>query len=373
MLVLRNWEQKPLSLLLSFLATRKKDDKEKKKKYSLSAATLVVVAAVITTASSFVITSNIATPAGATTTQPPSPPVTATTDNESVNVLINWEPREIEPNQDIDFTLDFQDPSSGESIPHVNYNFEIKDENGETIQSMTDLHTHSGSDMQTVTFDTTGRFNLVVTIIGTGINPPFDTTKSGTAQTTIMVGQESTVAPPDSNNTAATTTDNTTTISAPSSEIELSPQLVYKERVGTVSQIPINQTHTQLIISGNGTLTLPNGTETINTTSTGSIIVSQDGTGVGKEMLSTEDGTENATGTFYEIARFNMENGTGRGIIIALVHTNSTGKLAPLDGMILAGQQEFTPEPTSSVTLWEWQSGVPYVKMQQTTMQQSLQ
>jgi hypothetical protein len=350
----------------------------KKKKYSLfssaSAATLVLVAVITTTASSFIITSNIAIPAAATTTMQP-PPVTATTNNESVNVLINWEPREIEPNQEITFTLDFQDPSSGESIPHVNYNFEIKDENGETIQSMTDLHTHSGSDMQTVTFDTTGRFNLVVTIIGTGINPPFDTTQSGTAQTTITVGQASPVAPPDSNNTAATTTDDsTTTTSAPSSDIELSPQLVYKERVGTVSQIPINQTHIQLTISGNGTLTLPNGTETINTTSTGSIIVSQDGTGVGKEMLSTEDRTENATGTFYEIARFNMENGTGRGIIIALVHTNSTGKLAPLDGMILAGQQEFTPEPTSSVTLWEWQSGVPYVKMQQQpTVQQSLQ
>ena len=80
---------------------------------------------------------------------------------------------------------------------------------------MTNLHTHSGSDMQTVTFDTTGRFNLVVTIIGTGIDPPFDTTQSGTAQATIMVGQESSVAPPDSNNTAATTDDNTTITSAP--------------------------------------------------------------------------------------------------------------------------------------------------------------
>lgn len=335
----------------------------KKKKYSSlfsSSAATLVLAAVITTASTFVITSNIAIPAAATTTTTQIPPVTATTDNESVNVLINWEPREIEPNQDIDFTLDFQDPSSGESIPHVNYNFEIIDENGETIQSMTDLHTHSGSDVQTVTFDTTGSFRLVVTIIGTGINPPFDTTQSGTAETAIMVGQESPVAPPDSNDTSTTTDDNTTTSSAPpSSGIELSPQLVYQERVGTVSQIPINQTHVQLTISGNGTLNLPNGTETINTTSNGSVIVSLEGTGVGKEVLTTEDGTENATATFYEIARFNMENGTGRGIIIALVHTNSTGALAPLDGKILTGQQEFTPEPTSLVTLWEWQSGIP--------------
>jgi hypothetical protein len=341
---------------------------KKKKKYSLfssaSAATLVF-AAVITTASSFIITSNIAIPAAATTTQP-SPPVTATTDNGSVNVLINWEPREIEPNQEIAFTLDFQDPSSGESIPHVNYNFEIKDENSETIQSMTDLHTHSGSDMQTVTFDTTGRFNLVVTIIGTGIDPPFDTTQSGTAQTTITVGQASPVAPPDSNNTAATT--------APLSGIELSPQPVYQELQKNVGETPINQTHSQFTLSGNGTLTLPNSTETINTTSTGSVVVStMDGTAAGKEMLTTEDRTQNATATFYGIARFNIENGTGRGIIIALVHTNSTGSLAPLDGMILAGTIEFQPDQTGLLTLWEWQSGIPYVKMQQPIMQQSLQ
>jgi hypothetical protein len=117
-------------------------------------------------------------------------PVTVATDNQSVNVLISWEPMEIEPGQDTVFTLDFQDPSSGESISHVNYNFEIIDQNGGTVQSMTDLHTHSGSDEQTVTFDTAGSFNVVATIIGTGLDPPFDTTQSGTAQTVITVGQQ---------------------------------------------------------------------------------------------------------------------------------------------------------------------------------------
>jgi hypothetical protein len=110
-------------------------------------------------------------------------------------------------------------------------------------------------------------------------------------------------------------------------------------------------------------LTLPNSTEaTINTTSTGSIIVSQDGTGVGKEVISTKDGTENATAKFYEIARF-TQDGIGRGVIIALIHTNSTGKLAPLDGMMLIGQQEFTPAPSSLVRAWEWLSGIPYTRM----------
>ena len=152
----------------------------------------------------------------------------------------------------------------------------------------------------------------------------------------------------------------------------MSPQPVYQERQKNVGETPINQTNSQFTLSGNGTFTLPNGTETINTTSTGSVLVStMEGTAAGKEMLITEDGTENATATFYGIARFNMENGTGRGIIISLVHTNSTGRLAPLDGMILAGQEEFQPDQTGLLTLWEWQSGIPYVKMPPQVMQES--
>ena len=151
---------------------------------TIPAATIFTLAIIMTTLT-------IAAPAAATATTTTTPhPVTVATDNQSVNVLISWEPMEIEPGQDTEFTLEFQDPSSGESISHVNYNFEIIDQNGGTVQSMTDLHTHSGSDEQAVTFDTAGNFNLVATVIGTGLDPPFDTTQSGTAQTVITVGQQ---------------------------------------------------------------------------------------------------------------------------------------------------------------------------------------
>jgi hypothetical protein len=158
--------------------------------------------------------------------------------------------------------------------------------------------------------------------------------------------------------TTTTTTSNTTII-ASSSGIELSSEPVFQERQITIGQTPINQTHIQLTESGNGTLTLPNSTETINFTSTGSLLVSMDGTATGKEVISTEDGSESATATFYGITRFNMEEGIGKGIVIALIHTNSTGRLAPLDGMILVGQAEFPPDQGSLLTLWEWQSGIP--------------
>src|SRR5918996_1013036 len=160
---------------------------------------------------------------------------------------------------------------------------------------------------------------------------------------------------------ATTTTSNaiTTTTTTSSSGIELSPQPIYQEHVRDLSETVINQTHAQLVVEGNGTLTLQNSTETIKTTSTGSGIVSIIGTFAGKEILTTVDGSENATATFYEIARSNKEEEIGKGIAIAIIHTNSTGRLAPLDGMILAGQEEFQPDGRALITFWEWQSGIP--------------
>jgi hypothetical protein len=156
---------------------------------------------------------------------------------------------------------------------------------------------------------------------------------------------------------ATTTTSNTTTTY--SSGIELSPKPIYQEHIRDVSETLINQTHAQLIVAGNGTLTLPNSTESIRTTSTGSGVVSIFSTFAGKEILTTEDGTENATAISYEIARSNKEQGIGKGISIAVIHTNSTGRLAPLDGMILVGQEEFQPDGRALLTYWEWQSGIP--------------
>ena len=162
---------------------------------------------------------------------------------------------------------------------------------------------------------------------------------------------------------AATTTTYSTTTSppsvgtSPSSEIiRLSPEPVYREVHTPLSRTPINQTHFEVPISGNGTITLPNTTETISVTSTGSYLSSLDGTAVGKEVITTEDGSEGATAKIYGVAQLEER----RGIIIASFDTNSTGRLASLDGMILAGQIEYPPEEDVTViTLWEWQSGRP--------------
>ena len=226
----------------------------------------IILAATIFTLALIMSASISTTPSVATATTTMPQPVTVATDNQSVNVLISWEPMEIEPGQDTEFTLDFQDPSSGESISHVNYNFEIKDQNnGETVQSMTDLHTHSGSDEQTVMFDTTGGFNFVVTIIGIGIDPPFDTTQSGTAQTVIPVGQQI-AGPTGGNNTAGTTVNMTAPTGgiATGAQSACDPTQIAGE-VGGGQNATANTT----TITAGGATNATTGTMTANATTTG--------------------------------------------------------------------------------------------------------
>jgi hypothetical protein len=162
---------------------------------------------------------------------------------------------------------------------------------------------------------------------------------------------------------AATTaiTRNTTTTTNTTSGIELSPQPVLQEQATTVSMTPINQTHTSATFSGDGTLTLPNTTETIIFTTNGSALISlTTQSAQAKETIITEDG-DTATATFYEIQQFNPTTaGEGKGITIAVIHTNSTGgTLAPLNGMILAGIDDVQPTSGESrVTLCQWKSGI---------------
>ena len=75
-----------------------------------------------------------------------------------------------------------------------------------------------------------------------------------------------------SNNTTTRTT--TTTAIPPSSKIVHSQQPVYQEHLKVVRMTPINQTHVSVTFSGNGTIAVPNTTQTINTSSNGSALIS---------------------------------------------------------------------------------------------------
>jgi hypothetical protein len=177
-----------------------------------------------------------------------------------------------------------------------------------------------------------------------------------------------TTTPAAATTTAAATPNNTTTTTP--SGIELSPQPVYQRTPSTSGVTPINQTHIGSTFSANGTLTLPNTTETINTTSNGSSITSlTTQSAIGTETIMTEDG-ETITATFHEILEFPPGAGGANGIAIAVLHTNSTDRLAPLNGTLVVGTDYLYPISEGFSTYWEW-IPTPPPSLAPTTMEDS--
>jgi hypothetical protein len=182
----------------------------------------------------------------------------------------------------------------------------------------------------------------------------------------IMTATLTTIASPVAATTTTTASAGTTTTSsaaAPSAGINLSPQPIYQESVPPGSVTPINQTHIGATHTGNGTLTLPNSNQTINVISNGTAIVSlATPSAIAKETIRAPNG-ETATLTFYEIIQFSNPAeaplGGGKGIKIIIFHTNSTGMLAPLDGVIATGINDLQPNGESELTAWRWESGIP--------------
>jgi hypothetical protein len=187
---------------------------------------------------------------------------------------------------------------------------------------------------------------------------------AATIFTLIIIFAPTTISPVSASTTGnATTATATTTTSTPSSGINLSSQPIYQESVPPGSVTPINQTHIAATHTGNGTLTLPNSNQTINVISNGSAIVSlATPSAIAKETIRAPNG-ETATLTFYEIIQFNNPTeaplGGGKGIKIIIFHTNSTGMLEPLDGVIATGINDLQPNGESELTAWRWESGIP--------------
>ena len=141
----------------------------------------------------------------------------------------------------------------------------------------------------------------------------------------------------------------------------------YREHITVTGQNPINASHLQASLSGNGNLTLPNSTQTIAVNSTGSGLVNFETTSaIVHEFLTTtaeDEGSENASATIYEITRHDVNTRTEKGVVTAIFETNSTtGELAFLDGMIAVGQADVDAAGNTDITLWEFETGIPYEK-----------
>lgn len=163
-----------------------------------------------------------------------------------------------------------------------------------------------------------------------------------------------------------TVTNTTMSPPLPLPKIQLSSQPVCQAHLRIVGQNPINETHASVTFSGNGTLTLPNTTQTINITSNGTALVSlaTESSQI-KLIIKTQDGEqETATITLYVIERHPAgTTGESEGIAIGVVNTNTnattSGMLAPLNGMRLVGIIESqTTTGEGRLTFWEWKSSI---------------
>ena len=110
-----------------------------------------------------------------------TPPISVKTENNALQILINWDPTAA-PGSEIPFSIEFKHPFSEMNLQHVNYNIEVFDNNGSSIYSKENLHTHIGSDVQTIMIPNKGSYDMLITVLGTGIDPPFDMTRSGVAK-----------------------------------------------------------------------------------------------------------------------------------------------------------------------------------------------
>ena len=179
----------------------------------------------------------------------------------------------------------------------------------------------------------------------------------------IMLTSTTIASPVTATTTTASAGTTSTSSAAPSSGIKLSPQPIYQEITPPGSVTPINQTHIAATHTGNGTLTLPNSNQTINVISNGTAIASlATPSAIAKTTIRAPNG-ETATITIYEIIQFSNPAeaplGGGKGFKIFIFHTNSTGMLAPLDGVIAAGINDIQPNGESELTAWRWESGIP--------------
>jgi hypothetical protein len=150
---------------------------------------------------------------------------------------------------------------------------------------------------------------------------------------------------------ATETNESVAASNSDNSAIILAEKPFLEEYGKTVGAMPINSTHMQISLAGNGTITLPNSTETVMTKDTGNAIARLTPTGNivnGQIHLSTEDRSENATVFFTEIGQ--NEKGVG----VAYFTTNSTGKLAFLDNLVAVIEDEIQPNGNTLITAWEW-------------------
>jgi hypothetical protein len=181
---------------------------------------------------------------------------------------------------------------------------------------------------------------------------------NNSSTTTSTATNAKNLAPP-----ASGDNNNMTSSPSPNGIVTIGKPL-FREHIIIAGANPVNQTFTRVSLVGNGTLVgLANSTLILNTNSTGWADVNYKTTSaIGREILTAGEDKDNATLTFYEITRHNVQARTEKGVVIGVFYTNSTGKLASLDGTIGVGTADVDSNADTDITLWEYNTGIQFVK-----------
>ena len=136
-------------------------------------------------------------------------------------------------------------------------------------------------------------------------------------------------------------------------KVDASQGPFYSENVTRQAASYLSERLSAAKLVGSGEIRLPNSTGPLAFTSTGAELADSATTAVvSNATLTLQSGGESAQVSMFQIAHYRSDDGVQRKAVVAIFDTNSTGQLAPLDGMIAIGESELTEVGDVHTTLW---------------------
>lgn len=112
------------------------------------------------------------------------------TDNGAVTVELNIGKDSPDIAKPAAIELKFFDSNTGNLLENVHYSFEVVDFEGNKIVNSQDQHAEAGIAFENVHFSKSGPATMIISVLGTGVEPPYETKFSGTTSAVITVVPE---------------------------------------------------------------------------------------------------------------------------------------------------------------------------------------
>jgi len=112
------------------------------------------------------------------------------TDNGAVTVELNIGKDSPDITKPSAFELKFLDSNTGDLLENVHYSFEIVDFEGNKIVNNENQQAEAGTAFENVQFSKSGPTTINIDVIGTGVEPPYETKFSGNTSTVITIVPE---------------------------------------------------------------------------------------------------------------------------------------------------------------------------------------